>query len=284
MMKRICLFVLFNFIVFCLSGQYPNENVFQFNHSVADTSNNIFFKQNPDVPQLQIKFVKDISTALYLYRKNKDSVLNTASGFSIPYSRYIINESYDLRFAGDRYLLEEKYKNITLPIVPAQIMDKIANMPKCQKGGRAWLIAFICMDSIRYEFQLQCDSSGNVITFNPPGIGIPPKYIGNIIDLKRKIEKNIDKRLQIGKSDSALVLWGNVGKKGELSNIKLRAGGESYFATFIKKQIENPANKWEPADIGGIKMNGYIRFYVRMNADGSIRIESSPNLLIASGM
>jgi len=231
---------------------------------------------------VRIGFVRDTVAAVYLFERNDDSVRYTRGGFPIPYIKYRVRESYDLGFLGDVCLFSTRYKHFKFPIVPRFIMDKISQAPKCMKGGRAWLNAIIYEDSIRYEFKQQCDSWGSNIVFNPPGVGVPAKYPGNINDLQEKIKKNVS-GIKLTDSDTSYVFWAHVSGTGILSEVKLMAGIPTKFSDMLKTEIERVYKKWQPATLSGIRVESYIRFYIRRNNKGEIIILTPQRLLTAFG-
>ena len=282
MKKKTGFLVLFCCIVFNLSAQFSDGNIFRFEASFADTSSNFFFTHHTDIPRLRIGFVRDTIAAVYLFERNDDSVRYNREDSLFHTSPYRVRESYDLSFLGDVCLFSTRYKHFKFPVVPRLIMDKISQAPKCMKGGRAWLSAIIYKDSIRYEFQQQCDSWGSIIVFNVPGIGAPAEYPGNINDLQEKIKKNVS-GIKLTDSDTSFVFWARVSRTGILSEVKLMAGIQTKFSDMLKTEIERVYKKWQPATLSGTRMDGYIRFYIRRNNKGEIIILTPQRLLTAFG-
>lgn len=278
-MIRKILFIIFLFVSTLSSfAQISSEKLFRFDKSFYDTSNNVFFAQHPDICYLEVRYNYNNPVAIYIYRKN------TSTQHEKMQSQYVIDESYDLEFLGDKYLFISKYGNMKLPFVPVSVIEKIDNASKCKEGeGRnAWLSAIVYRDSTIYRFKQECKQERKGLTFISPGVGTPPKYFGNISFLQKVVEKNCSNRTKFI-NDSIFIFWGKVSNVGILSNLTLLVGTKSYFSDCLKQQIEKQENKWAPADVSGKKMNGYIRILVRLNNEKSVNILTPGRLLIASG-
>ena len=238
--------------------------------SLADTSNNHFFREHPEVHELHVWYGSGIPGTIYIYFDEKNSR-------NVKRER----EAFDLRFEGDAYLFKEKYPPLKHNLPKVDIESIYPDNESCPTHDR--FEASVFRDSVVYFFSQDCvydnlkkDNAERGDNF-PATPRVRPQELGNnIAEAFRAINTP-------GQVDSLLVFQGTVGKnlKGEsIRNLHLVIGDASVFSDLVEKELAQPLI-WTPAILGGVvPRETTIRIYVRLEQDGSVTLKTPSQLLL----
>lgn len=183
-------------------------------------------------------------------------------------------EKLNLDFEGDHYYFKWKYGQ-SIPILPEGEVHSIISLRECSNPYK--LHVAVSPDSIAYRFMQYC-LPNNKTALHWMDFLLEGKYKSGNEILEKKIESRY-LTMQHGRiADSVLVLQGVLNGDGSLREIELVIGmeGSPWSNAVMEVLRESGADKsWTPSVFHSRPTSTNIKFYVRLNSDGSTTFRKS---------
>jgi len=221
-------------------------------NSGGDTLLNAFFRRNPKISDLTVRYADKTPISLFLYFKNDKEYMN--------------REYYDLTYEVDQYILKHKYGDVSFSLSASNREKEVVS-------------ARIFPDSISYQFTNNSEAT-RVASRKIVALGTPVTYKGDMTELSEKIRTYFkDNR---GMKDSIIVLQGNVNRYGHLEDLKLIIGTPSIYASKVQYLFNQRADLWESSRLRETNVALYlnIRIFIRQNRKGGADILISPKHVV----
>lgn len=230
--------------------------LFNFHLAIPDTSNNHIFRDHPLTKSIGVWFDGNDPEIIV--------VVNNPDDFA---------SFYEMNFPGDSLVLHEKYGPIHL--IPPTISSTSLLGREKQDFPTHWDIsAAIYSDSVVYRSGYR---TGKKPT--PVRRGFAAVFTGKYENLAQEIADELRQEKIATVADSVIVIQALV-KKGNrqptpLEDLKILVGKPSGFSDIALQVLGDERNKWWPATyVSGVMGTSLLRFYIQLNPDGSVEIET----------
>ncbi|WP_132226046.1 hypothetical protein [Pedobacter sp. ok626] len=228
-----------------------------FTISFADIAAKHFFEGNQDIDYLTFVYNNETLIGLNIYR------LLPSKTKSI--------ESYDLNFAGDRYILAKKYPTLVFPKNPKLQMDEITSMPSLKsKLGRYRVETSVKRDSI-FNWFAYYTLDTNTTKRKVDRIN-RAAYKGDLKTVQEAVQSIYRNSRSKNASDSSLLITGFVDENGSLGNLKRVYGISTKLTLKTIEAIRQSAQSWRPAELNGKNVKYLVKFFIQLKDDGNVEI------------
>jgi len=228
-----------------------NSPLVKLNFTIPDTSNNLLFKEHPQIKRIYIWYIDNHPAFIRIKDTPRESSF------------------YDMNFKGDALDLNNKYGPINF-FNPKPSLDWLYGRKKFDFPTHWEVRASVVPDSIVYSFEYR---SGNRPYM--PIQGYAARFQGRYEDLAQQIADG----LRLGRPavilDSVIVLQGMLGRKTEntLTDLKLVVGKQSVFSDIAMRIFGSNHNTWSAAVYdSGRNGASIIKFYIELHRNGSVSI------------
>lgn len=204
-----------------------------------------FFNNYPHVDSIEIEYKESIPTFLELYTAVDDESNED----------HMSNRSFDLKFEGDRYILQQEYSNLLSAISKFQI-DNINNIANPQNFDR--LRVLVKKDTFSCTY-------------------IPRPFLEYasfqaLDQLKEELENSYKPLVYVPKGDSVLIVQTIVNRDRTLGDIGLIVGEHSSFYEFVLRALRKTGATWQPMNNNGRPLRSVVDIYIRLYGTNSFSI------------
>lgn len=228
-----------------------------FDVSIYNPSANQFFDRYRSIDHIVILYDKGNAETIEIFFRGQP--------------KPIFGERYTLRFDGDVYLLNKKYKQFPLPNATTAKLTNFQGIKKMTDVNVNYdLTTIIRRDSLMHHFNFYT-YEGNTEPFRG-ALGNYPAFKGDILMLTEKLKHELKQWKSIAVTDSVIILSGIVEKDGTIGKLKLIEGKSSAYSNKVLEFMSREAISWLPKVDGGGKRAWPVRISVRANKDGFIKV------------
>ncbi|WP_270088021.1 hypothetical protein [Sphingobacterium sp. SYP-B4668] len=247
--------------------------ILNFDYSLNVKSNEVLFKEQPQLDYFSVLYQDTVPYALFLYfnpsEKDSEGIL----------------KFYDLNFEGDKYLFKQEYGNKITFLAPKFNFRRIFGKAEGDippHVDEVW--ARVYRDSIVYiQRKLSTRSYQHKDYIKDTGPGVPPKYRGDLKKLGDDLSREFARSNNGERIDSILLYEATIDKlehgDGLLIDLKLIVGNHSPFSILIENALQKTKKDWTPAFLHtGRLTKSKTKIYARLDRDGTILLQT-PRML-----